>query len=368
MAEVIQFNCPVCETTLRLPLTMAAERGPCPKCNREIIAPDPARGVGAREAPLPPPPKAIEPSRPVSEKPPTVKSQRAVLVLSCLFCGVVALALGFVLGVQTTKRSMSLQPATTPAEPTQPEPPLEPDPPEPEPIPFHVKPTVEEAPIKPPVIEPTPDAAAAEAALKAFLEAPDWASRSAHVLFPETTRAAMKAYSRESPDGPTPFKSISVKQTQIDEKTGYTLFIFLVSTEAYPSGIPVPIQETKGGWRVDWQTFVEFRDQLFHKFTNGPAQKTGRFHLIVSPAPPAPSAKPGNEHFISVQLNAPLNGTPQLAFVKRASGTFASLRATTTDAGFFMPVLEVAKRKTPDGKTYLEVLRVVATDWIPRVP
>jgi hypothetical protein len=119
---------------------------------------------------------------------------------------------------------------------------------------------------------------------------------------------------------------------------------------------------------VDWQTFVEFRDQLFQKFADGPPDQTGRFHLIVSQPTPERAANTGNEHFVSVVLNAPLSLTPHLAFVKRASEASATLQAATTSGGFFTPVLEVAKRKTPDGKTYLEVLRVVASDWSPKEP
>jgi hypothetical protein len=386
MAEVIQFNCPVCGTTLRLPLAMAAERGPCPHCTREIVAPDPASCIGAHEAPLPPPPTVIEPFRPFDEPPVakveveaivepacekpqlTVKPQRAVLVLSCLLTGVVTLALGFVLGMQANRRSVQVQPA----KPMQTVIPSEPKPPVPDPIPIRVKPIIDDVPVEPPKIEakpePTQVAAAAEAALRAFLEAPDWAGRSAYALFPEKTRAAMEAYSREVSDGPTAFNSITVKQTQIDEITGYTLFIFFVSTETFPSGIPVAVQETPGGWLVDWQTFVEFRDQLFPKFADGPADQTGRFHLIVSQPPPERVANPENEHFESVVLNAPLSLTPHPAFVKKASAAFATLQAATAGGGFFTPVLEVAKRKTPDGKTYLEVLRVVASNWSPREP
>lgn len=123
----------------------------------------------------------------------------------------------------------------------------------PEPVTIRVKPIIDKAPVETPKIEPKEEpkqvAATAEATLRAFLEAPDWASRSAYVLFPEKTRAAMEAYSHQAPDGPTEFKSITAKQTQIDEMTGYTLLIFFVATEAFPSGIPVAVQETAGGWQ-----------------------------------------------------------------------------------------------------------------------
>jgi hypothetical protein len=54
--------------------------------------------------------------------------------------------------------------------------------------------------------------------------------------------------------------------------------------------------------------------------------------------------------------------------VKKASETSATVRAATPGDGFFTPVLEVAKRGTADGKTYLEVLQVVASNWSPREP
>lgn len=382
MAEVIQFNCPVCGTLLRLPLAMASERGPCPNCQREIMAPDPARGIGAFEISMPPQPREIEPFRPFAESPRVVpipesapiqvapveiarKPQWAALVLSCLLTGAVALALGFALGVRSTGFFMRVPPMASLVKEAKPAPPAEVKAPEPEPVPLRVKPMIEIPPVgnKP---EPTQVSAAAEAALRAFLEAPDWASRSTHVLFPEIVRSAMEAYSHEVPDGPTPFTSLAVKQTQVDAESGSTLFIFFVSTDAFPTGIPVAVQETPGGWLVDWRAFVEFRDQLFQKFADGPAGKTGRFHLIVSPPSPERAENTTNEHFVSFLLNAPLNKTPQIAFVKRSSEVFATFQATTAAGGFFTPVLEVAKRKTADGKSYLEVLRVIATDWKPR--
>jgi hypothetical protein len=391
MAEVIQFNCPVCGTLLRLPLAMASERGPCPHCQREIIAPDPLRGIGAFEIPVPPPPREIEPFRPFLESPPEATtvaedsppppqlesaatrapSPRSVLALSCLLTGAVALALGFTLGVRSKPKSAEAPPVTAPAPLPKTESPPVVSPPLPDPIPIRVKPMIDAPPAQIPPVEKKPEtiqvSADAEATLRAFLEAPDWASRSAHVLFPDNVRSAMEAHSHEFPDGPTPFKSIAIKQTQIDENTGNSLSIFFVATEEFPTGIPVAVQQSADGWRVDWQAFVEFRDQLFQKFAEGPSDTNGRFHLIVSPPPPERAANTENEHFVSFLLNAPLNETPQLAFVKKGSGSFVTIQNATAAGGFFTPVLEIAKRKTADGQSYLEIVKVIATDWIPRI-
>ncbi len=446
MAEVIQFQCPICATTLRLPLAMAARQGPCPTCGREIIAPDPYRGVGAHEVqPLWHPPE-LEPSRPFVESPPLAtlapkppsepfqeripaqecppvqeippwapfgdqsptphpeavwdnppalpppppvaapacqKPQRTILVLSCLLA---ALG-GFVIGLAWAQQSPAsgpqaglLIPSQPPVEkasilpePAKPEPvkiapgPTEPSPP----VPVLVKPRVETpepAPKPPePVIEKSAKvSAAAQASLQAFLEAPDWATRCAHVLFPEKVRGAMEAYSKEAPDGPTSYKSIAVKQSQIDEKTGLTLFVFVVVTEKFPQGIPVAVKETANGWLVDWLTFVEFRDGLFQKFIDGPVEQTGYFHLAVTRPPADRAASTENDFFSSFLLQSPLAEKPKLAFARKNSEAYKEILAQTAAGQVFAPVLEVRKRKTPDGQPYFEIQRVMAPDWLPR--
>lgn len=411
MAEVIQFNCPVCGTMLRLPLAMAARQGPCPSCQREIVAPDPYRGIGAHEAPPPVVLKVPEPFKPFAETPPLVPKkaaemakppprkeepeiilppeirvpapvaaaqppvapalvaeppQRAILVLSCLLAGTVGLGIGYALGV------LNSRPPLTPAAhfpsvvvaPKINEPPV-----------IETTPVVQPAPTLQPVAElpkvelvrpPEKVSAAAEASLQAFLEAPDWAARNAYVLYPDKVRTAMEAYSHAVPDGPTPFKSITVKQSQVDPATGNTLFIFIVTTEQFPTGIPVAVKETGGGWLIDWLAFVEFRDSLFQKFVEGPPGKGGFFHLVVSIAPSAPEAGPTNENFTAYLLQSPLSDKPQLAYVKKDSPAAARLREQTAGGRAYAPVLEVEKRATPSKQVYFEILSVKADDWFPR--
>ena len=376
MAEVIQFSCPACDVRLRLPLAMAGARGPCPSCGQEIIAPDPERGLDAREpaptpppaAPAPSPPPEIPEPKPLPKRetatvqpPPQPRSPRWILfAFSILLTAVASLAAGYLIGV----RSRPPITASPPAEVIPVIPPEAPLPPIVEPEP---EPIVEPEPEPPPEEKPAPvkASAAAEATLKAFLDAPDWSTRAAYVLSPVSVRAAMEAYSHKVPDGPTPYQSISIQNSHTDKITGNTLFIYQVITAAHPTGIPVAVAETDSGWLVDWQTFVEFRDDLFESFANGPVDQTGRFHLIVS-QPPAPrAANTENAHFSSFLLDPPFPGKQQIAYVKKASVIHATIVAATSNGAIFTPLLEVAKRKTPDGKTYLEITAIIAHDWLP---
>lgn len=418
MADLIQFNCPACATMLRLPLQMAASQGPCPCCHQEIIAPDPYRGIGAHLPPPPPQPAPVETFRPFSDSPPLVspESREAVVeiveekpqtspspepepeveivqpgfppaasdppprhtstgnipwvvfVLSLLLTAVVCLVTGYFVGLRSNWLVANTPFPKLEIPQTIAEPPTKT---------VLVKPPASEPPTPPPATDATPPlpetppapenikaSAMAETALKAFLDAPDWTTRSAYVLLPEKMRAAMQAYSQETNDGPTHFESISVENSYTDKDSGSTLFIFKVTTKQHPQGFPVAVAETSSGWQVDWESFIEFRDDLFKAFVEGPAGKTGRFHLIVSTPPQARAANTENEHFSSFLLDPPLPGRQRMAYVKKTSETHGRLKQMTA-GGIFTPVLEVAKRTTPDGKSYLEITRIIAEDWLP---
>jgi hypothetical protein len=416
MADVIQFHCPACGTTLRLPLEMAARQGPCPCCTRVIVAPDPYRGTGAFVPAPPPTPAYIEPFRPFADSPPLVPKDvametsapelppvektpeepapprqpaeetsrpqcqhevppsRAVFVLSLLLASVVSLFAGYLLGARSNwlvsrtpypvMHVPKLETKTEPATKT-----------------VLIKPQIpttevkaDPAPVSKPETKPEPKAepvkasTAAETALKAFLDAPDWTTRSAYVLFPDKVRAAMEDYSRKVPDGATPFQSISVQNSYTDKDTGSTMFIFGVTTTQHPTGIPVAVMETKSGWQVDWQSFIEFRDDLFRTFADGPVNQRGRFHLLVSAPPASRAAKTENEHFSTLLLDPPFPGRQRLAYVKKTASFHAELLGSVDNGAVSTPLLEVEKRSTPDGKTYLEITGMIASDWLPREP
>lgn len=440
MAELIQFHCPGCGTILRLPLTMAAHRGPCPACSHDIVAPDPHLGLAAclapppataepepfvpfGEPPPPPSPDPVEdhptpnpvpddlfptretppepapatplPSEPVAPAfpPPTPpiiaqcpsSPHRAILILSIFLTAVTCLAAGYLLGLRSdwivantpapVFPNIPPNPQTQPAEPT----PAEPQAPPATPAPAASAPPgetppdsapAEPEPIAPPA-QPAPDpppakaSDAAAAALKAFLTAPDWATRSAHVLDPESVRPEMETHARLNQDGPIEHTAISLANSHTDTESGETLFVFQVTTAKHPSGIPAAVAESPNGWLVDWSAFIEFHDDRFLAFADGPVGKTASFHLLVSAPPPDRAANTDNEHFASFLLDPPLPNRQRLAYVRKSLPDYHILAQATADRKIFTPVLTLSKRSTPDGKSYLEIDRINANDWLP---
>ncbi len=281
----------------------------------------------------------------------------------CLCCVLLALAAGFFIGNhfrsdpldQPLIISPPVKKAAQPAPPAVPPPATDPA----------AKPTVPA-----PAGKTTPpnktSLESAQTTLRAFLEAPDWAARSSYVLSPDTVRQKMEAYARNNNDGPTPFSSINVEHSQVDAESGTTLFIFKIESATVPGGIPVAVLETAKGWLVDWESFVEFRDDQFKEFAEGPSDHVGEFHVIVT----APDASSGshqeNETYSTFIVAPPLPGRQKTAFIKKNSPFYGQLRDATANGRLFAPVLKITKATTKDGRSYLEILSIEATDWRPR--
>jgi len=428
---MIHFHCPACGTTLQLPSSMGGQQGPCPRCYQDILAPNPTFGLGPRLAPqtipLPPPPappkqehfqpfsdspsavpraqhfpvaktEPVEeetpptpaiPSRPPAPPIPICKGpRRTILVLSCALTALLGLGIGYLLGLNKANSHslLATPPAAKPSQPViktviRPPDQVEPTAPQTKEIapaapvekaaapPLPVPAPVTESPKKADLPTPVKVSDQAMAALKAFLDAPDWASRSVYVLHADKVRPAMEAYSHQGNDGPTTYTDIQVANSATDSITGETLFIFQVDTTDMPNGIPVAVQETSKGWLVDWPAFVEFRDDRFEKFATGKEDGTGIFHLIVR-TPPEGEDQAKNPFFATYLVTPPLPDRQRPVFCKKDTAVIKQLQRTTPAGSLSNLILEVSKKTTTDGNktSYLEITNVVATNWRPSPP
>ena len=206
---------------------------------------------------------------------------------------------------------------------------------------------------------------APEATLKAFLSAPDWRERVKHVLHPERTGPKMEDYAKTFSDGPIPSSSIRVDATLNDPASGMKLYTYRVATKEAPEGIPVAVIETPGGWKVDWETFVEFHDDHFRLFASGKGSESGTFHVIVRNTHYFESPFPGIEKLTAFRLDPPIADRNQYAFVKTGSELHKAL-AESLDWGHpCNPFLEVTRHDLGNGRSYMEIIGIRSPNWRP---
>lgn len=98
--------------------------------------------------------------------------------------------------------------------------------------------------------------------LDSFLAAPDWQKRLEFSLNPEAIRDSMAAHFRDHPDGPIPVAGVSLMANDTVPGTTKSLFGFRVRVRDFRSDIPMAVEETDSGFRVDWPPFLETYEQI----------------------------------------------------------------------------------------------------------
>lgn len=267
-----------------------------------------------------------------------------------MLTAVLALGAGYLLG-----RSGLFSP-TAPALPANPN------------LPAAPKSTTETPPAAPPApTAPVPVSAAPEAALRSFLAAGTVEERRKWVMSPALVGPRMEAWYSVHPEGALEVGSIKLESTQTADDGVHLIFLFAITTPAVPDGFGVMVVETGNGWRVDWDTFIEFHGDRFHQFVEGKEGDSGNYHLALGEKDGAGPVFPGSDKLTPFRISSTLPNREQLAYVATGSALHKQLTFATGGGQPITLVLRLERRTPAGGKTYLEITAITANTWFPRL-
>jgi hypothetical protein len=129
----------------------------------------------------------------------------------------------------------------------------------------------------PPKLDGVPEnAMPAAEALQKFLAASGLEERMRYTLAPESMRNYMERYYAANSAGPVHVDTIAFVRLDPKPQIGSGAHaVFGLESRQWQFPVPVMLEESKDGFRVDWLSFVEFKDRLlerfFHEYTQGPA-------------------------------------------------------------------------------------------------
>ncbi len=129
------------------------------------------------------------------------------------------------------------------------------------------------------IVQPVPlEAQSALDALKKFLEASTWNDRAIYVQNPEKIKPLMEKYASKSGDGPILVENINFIDRFTNAKGAHCTF------EVNGSALPHPVmviveQPLNAEARVDWEAFMEFKDDLLLKFLESNGAATQKFRV-----------------------------------------------------------------------------------------
>lgn len=149
--------------------------------------------------------------------------------------------------------------------------------------------TPETAPMVPPTgeneikMQVTEEAKPAAEALLKFLNAADLKERLRYTLAADAMKPLMERYYEAQPSGPVKVDAIAL--VRLDPKPqmgGGAHAVFGVESRGWEFPVPVMLEESKDGFRVDWLSFVEFKDRLLENFFQEYQEGSARFHVGIT--------------------------------------------------------------------------------------
>jgi hypothetical protein len=346
---------------IAIPLSgLSAQHPPVPPPPTEPVTPAPAEPKTTPTVPTPPAPPATA----LSESPTLSISSASNLISVVPGAVMPPPVLPSVASIPAPSAVPAVESASTSTPATSPTPEPETN------LPPPALPTVEPIAPTPP---PTPPSArkvgkvSAEAktaleALEKFLDAPDWRARLEFVQKPDAVRAAMEKHA-EKGDGPLDVGRIEFVERYPSRGAvpPYCMFELSGGSLNHPV-LTLVEQSTKDGVRVDWEAFVEFKDDLLLRFLENkgaPPQKfrglLRRKHYFDKDVPD----KASKDSFELAQPNAQFEGH---VFVPRNSALGKQL-ANQLPWNQDMPVIAELVWKS-DAKTWwVQIESIVSYGW-----
>lgn len=269
-------------------------------------------------------------------------------------------------------------PAPTPQ--LQPAPPVSPEPPRAEPIPESPPPKA--VPIDPPATQRTEPAAPkppparpkgvigeAHAALGKFLAARDLKERTRFVRNAGRIRSRMAAYYQESPDadGPEEVESIRFVQDHPIPDSEYRFYVFEIIRKADGLPVPVCVEQTKQGYVVDWEAYVEARDRRFEKYCESWKDEPGVFRILLERVHYWEDDVPDQDSKVPYKALGPAPGRPFVVWVHKVTPVFARHFQNTERMNWDTLTFPIARlrwvRDRNSGAQWIQLQDIVSDSW-----
>lgn len=199
-----------------------------------------------------------------------------------------------------------------------------------------------------------------------FLGASSWDERLKFSMLPEQVEAKGRAYYQANPDGPIDVDEIHYLRHEMNPQVGGGMHgVFVLFQRAWEHEIPVMVEVRDGEPRVDWLTFVEFKDDMLSKFMANPSMEgRWRFHVALTRAHYFEDDIPNREEKDAFEIAPPMpTGKQMFAFTDKTSQLARKLASTITwDKMVTWAIVELEWRKD-GGKNWVELTAVPQLNW-----
>ena len=202
-----------------------------------------------------------------------------------------------------------------------------------------------------------------------FLAAANWRDRLALSMAPDRVRGFMETLYRTASDGPIlPDRVEFLKTVPLEHRPGRNYHVYTAFFEGVAGPVPLTVEETEAGLRVESRTFLESRERLLEKFAGNPDAPPQEFRVMLNRAHYFGDDVPNQEGKLCYKMLPPTSDPVFYAWIDRQSEVyrkhFADPERQSWDVALLL-VVELKWVSGGEGKRWIEVSDVIAGNWHP---
>ena len=200
--------------------------------------------------------------------------------------------------------------------------------------------------------------------LKSFLNARNWHERLKYIQLSKQMADKVERYYSASPDGPIDVDEIAHLRHDENPEVGHGLHaVFVLSSRNWGYSVPVMVEVNEEGARVDWLTFIEFKDDMLNKYMRDYMEGPVQFHVAIHRTHYFDEGIPGLDQKDHFAISTPMQNFRAFAFVPKGT-TFARSLANTIswEKEDSFVVVELQWRKEGNAK-WVEMIDLPQLNW-----
>jgi hypothetical protein len=219
--------------------------------------------------------------------------------------------------------------------------------------------------------EVTEEAKPAAEALQKFLSAASFQERIQYTLAANVMRSTMERYYSVNPDGPIVVDAIAlVRYDPKPQVGGGAHAVFGLESKTWEFPVPVMLEMHEGSFKVDWLSFVEFKDRILEKFLSGYQDGPARFHVGITRTHYFEDKVPNASNKDAFRISpAPPNPFASVVFVDRDSDVGRELRDKIPWGAQVWAIVELEWTKLGP-QSWVQLAAVPQLNWysVPNAP
>ena len=180
----------------------------------------------------------------------------------------------------------------------------------------------------------------------------------------QSLEPTIREYHAEHPIEPLAEAVVELEYSGVMPATGDKAHIFTILHPRHPRGFPVSAERTPQGFRIDWESYIQWRDGWLARFLEKKPAEPETLFVVLRRTHYFNDDVPTLEEKLSFKITSAVPGDEgAVAFVDRHSAVGRSLAELYEWRTLYFPVVELQWVPTKNGGQYLKINRVVRPTW-----